>query len=63
MLCFRADASISNSTQPDGGDLEDCTMVHIANLYSSTQWHDIPCAYKAEEFICKQQVTKGKGPV
>lgn len=51
---FRANASVADTRQPDGGELEDCVVISLSNLYSARQWHDLACADNdVKQFICK----------
>ena len=40
--------------QPDGGQLESCVLIDLANVHSTNHWHDVPCVSDndARQFIC-----------
>lgn len=41
--------------QPDGAELEACTMMIITSLHSLSKWYDIPCAsHEANQYICSK---------
>ncbi|XP_022098818.1 uncharacterized protein LOC110983669 isoform X2 [Acanthaster planci] len=49
-------------TQPDGGVLEDCSVILMSNMHSTQNWNDIPCSLpKARQFICKKPARKENG--
>ncbi|CAD5123495.1 DgyrCDS11838 [Dimorphilus gyrociliatus] len=49
-----ANTSITDRSQPDGGSLENCAVIELRNLYSTNQWHDVPCSVSnVKQFICK----------
>ena len=31
-------------SQPDGGAYEDCTVINFHSIYSTLNWHDVPCS-------------------
>ncbi|XP_072045176.1 uncharacterized protein [Amphiura filiformis] len=54
-----SDESVLRS-QPDGDNLEDCTMIILDTYHSTANWHDVSCASKeAKQFICKKR-SKGR---
>ena len=40
--------------QPDGGRLESCVLIDLANVHSTNHWHDVPCVSdnEANQYIC-----------
>ncbi|XP_072017119.1 uncharacterized protein [Amphiura filiformis] len=40
--------------QPDGGRLESCVLIDMANFHSTDHWHDVPCVAdnEGDRFIC-----------
>ncbi len=45
--------------QPDGAELEACTVIVITSLHSLSEWYDIPCAsHEANQYICAKPVSK-----
>ncbi len=50
----RANTSTANTSQPDGGELEDCALIRLTSLSAINQWHDVPCALNdVKQYICK----------
>ncbi|XP_071080748.1 G-protein coupled receptor GRL101-like [Haliotis cracherodii] len=42
------------ASQPDGFEREACTMMVISSIRSTTNWHDVACAFdKISQFICE----------
>ena len=55
---IRSHASDTQPQQPDGGELEDCTMIQLDSLHSMNQWHDVPCSSdEVKQFICELSLT------
>ncbi|KAG1705818.1 G-protein coupled receptor GRL101 [Nymphon striatum] len=44
-----ADWSVDKS-QPDGGQFEDCSVLHLDSFHSTDHWYDIPCSLVKQEF-------------
>ncbi|XP_072046391.1 uncharacterized protein [Amphiura filiformis] len=44
--------------QPDGGHLESCVLIHLANFHSTDHWHDVPCVADndANQYICMKHI-------
>lgn len=41
--------------QPNGGSMEECSLIELTNLHSTNHWHDVPCASTdTSQFICKK---------
>ena len=50
----RANASTGEAQQPNGGELEDCTIIDLKDQYSMNQWNDVPCSLgDVKQYICK----------
>ncbi len=46
--------------QPNGGELEDCTLIRLTSLSAINQWHDVPCALNdVIQYICKHTIKTG----
>ncbi|XP_046359118.2 uncharacterized protein LOC124137050 [Haliotis rufescens] len=42
------------ASQPDGFEREACTMMVISSIRSTTNWHDVACAFdKISQYICE----------
>ncbi|XP_063960931.1 G-protein coupled receptor GRL101-like [Lytechinus pictus] len=42
-------------SQPDGSELEECTMIIMTRVNSVAQWHDVTCSRPStRHYICKQ---------
>ena len=64
IVLVRANTSSADTSQPDGGELEDCALIRLATLSAINQWHDVPCALNdVKQFICKQSVQNEIGDV
>ncbi len=51
---------VDGQSEPNGGDIEDCTAIHLHRLPFHASWEDVPCAIKSyDSFICKQPSNSG----
>ena len=47
----------ANIEQPDGAEVEDCSMIRLDSMHSTRSWHDIPCAYdQVQQFLCETSI-------
>ncbi|PIK48327.1 hypothetical protein BSL78_14811 [Apostichopus japonicus] len=41
--------------QPNGGNMEECSLIELTNLHSTNHWHDVPCASTdTSQYICEK---------
>ncbi|KAJ8026546.1 hypothetical protein HOLleu_31406 [Holothuria leucospilota] len=41
--------------QPNGGTMEECSLIDLTNLHSTNHWHDVPCASTdTSQYICEK---------
>ena len=50
------------SSEPDGAGSEQCSMIELQNLYSTSTWRDIPCAYdQVYQYLCSVEKSNTSG--
>ena len=55
---LRANVSTGEAQQPDGGELEDCTIINLKDQYSMNQWNDVSCSVgDVKQYVCKLDIS------